>query len=114
MARYWLRTVRGLEWLAAVEASLAGNLQHLAIGHRDVYIESDALVDPASLRCPDDVFLFWASISNLNHTRDMLRELSLIVSRLPPLPVVDRELDGVHVTASFLGERNFSRVELEA
>jgi hypothetical protein len=113
MARYWLRTIRGLEWIAAFEAALATGRPDITLGHRDVFFESDSFLEPAALRCSDDVFLFWTHLSNLDHTRDTLRRLSLAASNLPAPPTTTVDFRSIHVTASFLGHRNYSRGEIE-
>jgi tRNA (guanine6-N2)-methyltransferase len=113
MLRYWLRTIRGLEWVAAAEAASIAERPRIALGHRSVFLECDHALKPDAIRCSDDLFRFWAQLSNLDHTRHTLTRLSAIVSALPPVPADIPEFQCLHVTASFTGRRNYLRSEIE-
>jgi tRNA (guanine6-N2)-methyltransferase len=112
MSYYWLRTIRGLEWLAAAEVAGVADPLQMTFGHRDVFVDCD-YADAGSLRCPDDIFSFWALLCNLDRTRETLRRLSKAAEELPQHPGSVSEFRRIHVTASFLGQRNYSRSEIE-
>ena len=116
------RCLHGLEWVVAAE--LGGRLaaQVVATGHREVHFRLPGAPSAAlGLRTADDVFLYVASVSGLDHTRASLERLGDAVGALDVGAAADRvrALRGsaapptTEVTASFLGSRNYNRYDVE-
>ncbi|WP_148256571.1 methyltransferase domain-containing protein [Kribbella flavida] len=116
------RTVRGLEALLAgeIEAGGLGTVEQQ--GHREVwfrYAASGARV--LDLRCADDVFVVGAAVPGIDRTKASLATLAAAAREVPvrELQALREQLGGseqplsVDVSASFLGQRNYNRYDLE-
>lgn len=120
--RFWARTTRGIEWIAAAEAEERVGATVVSIGHRDVLFDCEADVAALSaLHGVDDVYVVCATVAPATRHRETLgrlgraaREFELGAAiatirearRIPARPRFD-------VVASVLGKRNYSRFEIE-
>lgn len=114
----WGRVVRGLEWVAAAEASLAHGISKIKISHREVFFDTTQEVflnDHKHMSCFDDVFVKWGKSNTIGKTKAALENLHEIVGSLPDLPKIAKDFTCMRVTASVLGnvKRNYSRYDLE-
>lgn len=117
-----LRTVRGIEWLVADEATSLCPGSSIAMDRREVRIDA-APSDPRIMRLStaDDALALVGDVHDVGHTRAVLRALAERVAALdvgaaarsiadvrplPARPTFD-------VVASLAGQRNYSRFELE-
>lgn len=113
--KIWARVVRGLEWLVAAEASQLPDASAIEFAHRDVLFVCSDPMGALTLRCADDVYAIWFELSNIDHTRAALSELTAAVARVNKTAPIQLAPSARHlrVTASFVGRRNYSRFEIE-
>lgn len=114
-ARYWARTMRGLEWVACAEISSIPDVKIGRISDRSIFFSSNYADAALQLRCVDDVYRYWGQLSGLNRTREALSSMSRLMEKLPDFPLLrTRAKDKfIRVTVSFSGKRNYSRYEIE-
>jgi 23S rRNA G2445 N2-methylase RlmL len=115
------RTLRGIEWIAAAEIRAVLGVSEIAHGHRELRF-SVPKVTPAllALGTVDDVFLVVAAVEDVGGARKGLAALAGAARRID-LDLFSKRVNIVRAVAgrsfdvvgSFLGERNFSRFELE-
>lgn len=121
MIRYYARTTRGIEWVAAAEITgfLGARVEHL--GHRELLFTAPGPPNATlALRTVDDVFIHIATLNGIERSRASLAGLAGFRSRpvlaaldaVAELRPIDREA-GFTVTASALGKRNYNRFEVE-
>lgn len=116
-----LRTVRGLETIAAGEVAARLGITALATGHREVRLCAPLEPRLLQLGTVDDAFLVLLDVDGIGRHRSALDRLGTRARRLP-LDEAARALAEVRpvcaartfeVVASFLGRRNYNRTELE-
>jgi 23S rRNA G2445 N2-methylase RlmL len=120
-AVYAARSLRGLEEFVALDLRSRLDARILSIGHREVRFHADLDDWVLRIRSADDVFLEVGSISQVPHTRDGLAFLAKVAAELPLIGSLSRlralrKGSGgrvMEVVASFLGRRNYSRLEIE-
>lgn len=115
-----VRTLRGLELVAAAEARERLSLEALIIGHRELRFESPDIERALTLGVADDVFLVVLDCEPVGHVK---AELDLLAERVRSIDLdaaagVIADLRSVRgkafdVSASFLGARNYSRFDIE-
>ena len=110
--KLWARVVHGLEWLAAAEASRLPEAGDIRTGHRDLLFKGD-WQQAQLLRCIDDLYMLWAELPVLDHTRASLAELARLCRALPTAPALPAAAKTLRLTASFTGRRNYTRFEIE-
>ncbi|WP_090941591.1 TRM11 family SAM-dependent methyltransferase [Nonomuraea jiangxiensis] len=115
------RVVRGIEALVAGEIRKSGLGVVRGVRRREVWFEPAPGADPLGLRMADDVLLAVAVVDGIGHDRSALRRLAgaaraldtsgFVRSASPagPAPAAD----GLEVSASFVGRRNYTRFEVE-
>jgi 23S rRNA G2445 N2-methylase RlmL len=112
-----VRTVTGLEWLAAEELAVAGH-RVVEVGKRQVVVEpaSRAVSSP---RLADDWFVVYAAVADPGHTKAALTGAAQALGRALDT-ALDSALDSAPgdrrafaVTASFVGVRNYNRFDIE-
>lgn len=119
---YFARVSAGLEQIAwqDIEQRLAARL--VSFGHRRIdFAYSGAPTALLDLRSVDDVYVFVARLTKLDHTRvslDRLTQKIALVNFEPALAVVAAaralpDYPKYRVTASHLGKRNYSRYDVE-
>ncbi len=122
MSALFARCLRGLEWVVAAELRGRLGAQVVATGHREVHFRLPGTPAAAlGLRTADDVFLQVASVAGLDHTRASLERLGEAAGALDVRGAAGqvhavRGSAGsptVDVTASFLGNRNYNRYDIE-
>jgi tRNA (guanine6-N2)-methyltransferase len=112
-----VRCVRGVEWIAAAEARgrLAATVER--IRHREVWLRGNAAPSVwAGLRTADDVFLWAGVAAGIGHTRNDLRVLAGAAAPIDwpgATAEAERTAGPFDVVASFLGQRNYNRFEIE-
>ncbi|GAA4943616.1 hypothetical protein GCM10023224_27990 [Streptomonospora halophila] len=111
--RTLVRTVTGLEHLAARELAEAG---HRVVGSskRQLVVEptaATAITDPP--RLADDLFLVAAAVADPGRTRPGLASAAAEARSLLIPPSWARAAEGCAVTASFHGRRNYTRFDIE-
>jgi tRNA (guanine6-N2)-methyltransferase len=100
------RTLRGIEWIAGDEVRSRLGVDHIELGHRELRFSLPELVpELLELGTVDDVFQILVEVDGVTRRRESLVRLASL-----SLDLGGRSFD---VTASFLGERNYSRFELE-
>ncbi|MBN8828219.1 MAG: methyltransferase [Sphingobacteriia bacterium] len=110
----WARVTRGLEWVAAAEASLILGITEIKTGHRDLLFKCTDINEVYKLRCIDDAYILWDEIGGIDHTRQVLQILERTINSLRDFPLnIPNNISNLRVTASFLGKRNYSRFEIE-
>jgi tRNA (guanine6-N2)-methyltransferase len=114
------RTLRGIEEIAAAEIRARLAPTSLSIGHREVRFESSDLSNAVELGVADDVFLVLLDDEPISHVKAGLATLAArgrsvdlasavgTISGLRPISAT-----AFDVSASFLGERNYSRFDIE-
>jgi 23S rRNA G2445 N2-methylase RlmL len=119
--RVFALTTRGLEDVSADEMRQLPGLKLDEIGYRRITASASDLRPLLDLRTVDDVYLELAIWDGIGHTRavlphiqDRAADLDLIVAadaidRLRPIPLAPV----FSVTASFVGQRNFSSDEIK-
>jgi tRNA (guanine6-N2)-methyltransferase len=122
--RFFVRVVRGLEWIAAAEIEALPGTHVTRTEHRVVHFEARG--DPLRLRSlsiVDDLFVTCAELDGLDHTRQSLERLERALGKVPTVealrlaaavrhcPSIPRAF--FEVVASFLGRRNYNRFEIE-
>ncbi|WP_246610213.1 methyltransferase domain-containing protein [Nonomuraea rhizosphaerae] len=108
------RAVRGIEPLVAAEIRRAGLGAVRGVRHREVWFET-AETGPAltGLRMADDVLLVGAVVEGVGRDRTALERLAGAAREIDPAGLLKAEPDGVEVSASFLGRRNYGRFDIE-
>ncbi|UNX54264.1 methyltransferase domain-containing protein [Georgenia sp. TF02-10] len=112
-SRVLVRTVTGLEFLAAAELTDAG--------HRLIDMSTRQLViDPTSAniitsppRLADDLFLIGADVPDPGRTKADLSKLARALRRELTVPLLHWPGEAISVSASFLGRRTYSRFDIE-
>jgi tRNA (guanine6-N2)-methyltransferase len=109
------RTLRGIEWIAADEARSRLGLAEIHTGHRELRFRAPLTRRLLELGTVDDIFLVLAEIEGVTRKRDSLARLASVSLDLDAAArLLDRDGERTFdVTASFLGRRNYSRLELE-
>lgn len=112
-----VRSVRGLEWVAAAEARgrLSATVQR--VRHREVWLRAARLpAELAGLRVADDVFFHAGNVPHVGHTRQALSIIARGTSSIDWAAAAKesgRSQGPFDVVGSFLGRRNYNRFELE-
>lgn len=104
-----VRTVSGLERLTAEEVVAAGH-RVVDVLKRQLVVESSAIVGSPP-RLADDLFVVYAAVTDPGRTRAALAAAIKSVRRIVDPP--PSEPTAVAVSASFQGERNFNRFDIE-
>ncbi|HYF33192.1 MAG TPA: methyltransferase domain-containing protein [Chitinophagaceae bacterium] len=114
--KYWVRTALGLEAIFLEELAGKYDIKGPAISHRSVFFELRTAVAETELctglRTADDIYRFLGSVAGVDRTKQSVQHIEQYFSQ-HVLPAVPR-LQPVRVTASFLGERNFTRYYIES
>ncbi len=103
-----VRTVTGLEGMAAEEVAAAGH-QVVGVSKRQLVVDATAELIAAPPRLADDLFVVRAAVSDPGNLKSGLVSAGAALRRL--LPAVRQ--GAYAVTASFDGSRNFSRYDVE-
>ncbi|MFI7130477.1 methyltransferase domain-containing protein [Nonomuraea sp. NPDC050153] len=106
------RAVHGIEPLVATEIRRSRLGVVRGVRHREVWFEASAGADLLGLRTADDVLLAAAVVDGIGHGRSALRRLALAARAVDVRSLVDSG-NGVEVSASFVGRRNYTRFEIE-
>ncbi|MEU6720087.1 RNA methyltransferase [Nonomuraea sp. NPDC046802] len=107
------RAVHGIEPLVATEIRRAGLGVVRGVRHREVWFETACPeADLLGLRTADDVLLAAAVVDGIGHERSALRRLAA-AARTLDVGALARTGNGVEVSASFVGRRNYTRFEIE-
>ncbi|MFC4006427.1 TRM11 family SAM-dependent methyltransferase [Nonomuraea purpurea] len=107
------RAVHGIEPLVATEIRRSGLGVVRGVRHREVWFETARPeADLLGLRTADDVLLAAAVVDGIGHGRSALRRLSA-AARTLDVGALARTGNGVEVSASFVGRRNYTRFEIE-
>jgi 23S rRNA G2445 N2-methylase RlmL len=113
-----VRTVTGLERLAAEELAVAGH-RVVEVGKRQVVVEPAPKSITGSIRgsitgspprLADDLFVVYAAIADPGHTKTALAGAADTLRRAVEPP---RDRSNFAVSASFQGLRNFNRYDVE-
>ncbi|RZT13212.1 23S rRNA G2445 N2-methylase RlmL [Kribbella sp. VKM Ac-2569] len=105
-----VRTVTGLEWLAAEELAVAGH-RVVEVGKRQVVVEpASESIAGSPPRLADDLFVVYAAIADPGHTKAALAGAADELRRVLESPG-DRSTFAV--SASCVGVRNFNRYDVE-
>ncbi|MFG1705981.1 TRM11 family SAM-dependent methyltransferase [Nonomuraea sp. M3C6] len=122
------RAVHGIEPLVATEIRRSRLGVVRGVRHREVWFEASSGADLLGLRTADDVLLAAAVVDGVGHGRSALRRLARAARELdvgllarsgaggPAKSGVGRSArsgDGLEVSASFVGRRNYTRFEIE-
>lgn len=83
-----------------------------AMRHREVWFEASPEADPLRLRTADDVLLAAAVVDGIGHGRSALRRLAAAARKVDAGRLA-RPGNGLEVSASFVGRRNYTRFEIE-
>ncbi|MFF1822606.1 TRM11 family SAM-dependent methyltransferase [Kribbella sp. NPDC058245] len=97
-----VRTVSGSEGLAAEEIAARGH-RVVDVSKRQLIVEATDELVRRPPRLADDVFLVQDAVPDPGRTKDSLRSVSLTAKAVGPFAV----------SASFVGERNFNRYDVE-
>jgi 23S rRNA G2445 N2-methylase RlmL len=120
--QYFARVTAGLERLAWQDIERRCETRLVGFGHRRIDFTFDG--SPAELlglRCVDDVYVYVARLTGLDHTRASLARLTQKIAPADLLPALEvcaavRPISVTptyRVTASHLGRRNYSRYDVE-
>jgi tRNA (guanine6-N2)-methyltransferase len=120
--RYFARVTAGLEQLVWQDIERRCDARLIGFGHRRidfVYAETPAAL--LDLRGVDDIYVYAARLTGLDHTRASLAQLTEKITPLDLLPALEicaaiRPISVAptyRVTASHLGRRNYSRYDVE-
>ncbi len=105
-----VRTVTGLEWLAAEELAVAGH-RVVEVGKRQVVVEpASESITESPPRLADDLFVVYAAIADPGHTKAALTGAADALRRVLESP---GDRSAFAVSASFQGVRNFNRYDVE-
>ncbi|TCC02563.1 TRM11 family SAM-dependent methyltransferase [Kribbella soli] len=105
-----VRTVTGLEWLAAEELTVAGH-RVVEVGKRQVVVEpASESITESPPRLADDLFVVYAAIADPGRTKAALAGAADALRRVVEPP---RDRSNFAVSASFQGVRNFNRYDVE-
>ena len=85
--KIWTRVVRGLEWVAAAEATLVPGIFDVETGHRDLLFRCNGMTSALELRCGDDAFAVWGEMRGFDGTRELLIRLGEPLGQLPNPPL---------------------------
>jgi tRNA (guanine6-N2)-methyltransferase len=115
------RSIRGLERIVAAELIARFDAEISEVGHREIRFRAPLTRAILDTRSADDIFLECGIVEGVPHTRDGLAMLSRAVQRLPLRDTIARarwvqsmqKPRDMEVIASFLGARNYSRLEIE-
>ncbi|WGP06215.1 methyltransferase [Bacillus subtilis] len=108
-----VRTVTGLEPLAAAEMAEAGH-RVIDISTRQLIIEPTAVsIITAPPRLADDLFLIAADVPDPGRTKADLATLVGALQRTLAVPLAHDPGETISVSASFLGRRTYSRFDIE-
>ncbi|MEP7189830.1 MAG: RNA methyltransferase, partial [Roseiflexaceae bacterium] len=121
--RYFARVTAGLEQLAWQDIERRYDAQLIGFGHRRIdfaYAGTPAAL--LDLRSVDDIYVYAARLTGLDHTRASLARLTEKIAPMELLPALDvcaavRPIGTAptyRVTASHLGRRNYSRYDVES
>ena len=103
-----VRTVTGLEGLAAEEIAAAGH-QVVGVSKRQLVVDATAEIIAAPPRLADDLFVVRAAVGDPGHLKSGLLSAGAALRQVLPVPG-----QGAYaVTASFDGSRNFNRYDVE-
>lgn len=111
--RVLVRTVTGVEALAAAELAKAGH-RVIDTSTRQLFIEpasASIVTDPP--RLADDLFLIGADAPDPGPTKADLALLAGRLRRHLAIPLPHRKGEAVSVSASFLGRRTYNRFDIE-
>ncbi|MET7330575.1 RNA methyltransferase [Nonomuraea sp. NPDC005650] len=106
------RAVHGIEPLVATEIRRSRLGVVRGVRHREVWFEAPPGADLLGLRTADDVLLAAAVVDGIGHGRSALRRLALAARAVDVRSLVSSG-NGVEVSASFVGRRNYTRFEIE-
>lgn len=109
MKRFWGRATRGLEWVAQAELESRFGARVTRVGHRSLWFK--ATEAPVTSRTLDDLFWDCGTLHGLGRARTTLHE---VMKQVAELDLGAPTAGALRVSASFLGKRNFNRMELEA
>lgn len=119
IVKVWGRATRGLEWIAAAEASLVPSVSSIRTSHREIFFESSHVIFSKNrqyMSCFDDLFLSWGKSGTIERTKTSLEDLQSIVNPLPKLPQQANNFKKMRVTVSILDKTkkfNYSRYDVE-
>ena len=112
--KVWARVTRGLEWIAAAEVSMLPGINDITTGHRNLFFSCQDFEQVNSLRCIDDAFMIWQELTEIDHTRLALEIIGRKLQELSKNPCqMTAGFQNLRVTASVLGQSNYSRFEIE-
>lgn len=107
-----VRTVTGLEHLAAAELTEAGH-RVIDLSRRQLIVEPTATIITAPPRLADDLFVVQATVADPGRTKPALAaSVTAVRDLLDPSAVPDGR-DRFAVSASFHGRRNYTRFDIE-
>lgn len=101
-----------------MESLVATEIRRSRIGvvrglrHREVWFEAAPEADPLRLRTADDVLIAVAVVDGIGQDRAALRRLARAARTVDAGRLV-KPGDGLEVSASFVGRRNYTRFEIE-
>ncbi|MFJ9030967.1 TRM11 family SAM-dependent methyltransferase [Streptomyces sp. NPDC102274] len=111
--RVLVRTVTGLEHLAAAPLAAAGH-HVIDMSKRQLIVEptsASIVTDPP--RLADDLFLIGATLADPGRTKADLTALARAARHRLTVPLRHHPGEGFAVSASFLGRRTYSRFDIE-
>jgi len=115
------RAIRGLEDILAAELRVRLGAKILDIDHREVRFRAPLTEALFQVGTADDLFIEVGTIDDVSHKRDALTRLSEAVRGLPLARSLSLlrtmrvlgDAGSMEAIASFLGRRNYSRLEIE-
>lgn len=112
-ARVLVRTVTGLERLAAAELAAAGH-RVIDLSKRQLIVEPAlATIVTSPPRLADDLFLVGATLADPGPTKADLTTLAPKIRRCLTVPLPHQPGEAFAVSASFVGRRTYSRYDVE-
>lgn len=111
--RVLVRTVSGLEQLAAVEMAAAGD-RVIEVSTRQLIIEAtSSKIITSPPRLADDLFLIGADLPDPGRTKADLASLAPALRAELAVPLPHEPGEAFAVSASFLGRRTYTRFDIE-
>jgi tRNA (guanine6-N2)-methyltransferase len=120
--QYFARVTAGLEQLAWQDIERRCDARLIGFGHRRIdFASAGAPAALLDLRSVDDIYVYAARLTGLDHTRASLARLTAKIVPMDLLPALEvcaavRPIGTAptyRVTASHLGRRNYSRYDVE-
>ncbi|MBB5835210.1 methyltransferase domain-containing protein [Kribbella italica] len=108
--RVLVRTVTGLEHLAAAELTSAGH-RVLDLSKRQLVVDATQVILSEPPKLADDLFLIGASVDDPGRTKDALKALTRQLRRQLVVPLPHDE--PFAVSASYVGKRTYNRYDVE-